>query len=234
MLVKNWMSKEVIAVDVDDSLLDAKNLFEKHSVRLLPVMREGELAGVITEGDLKRASGSQATTLESHEILYLIAEIKVKEIMSNEPITVPFDFTIEETAEVLFENNISGAPVVDPEYSVVGIINQNDLFRVLMTLAGLMKKGMKFAFQLEDRPGTIMEIENVIRKYEGRITSILSSYEGVPKGYRNIFIRVYGIDRQRLPQLQQDLKKKAILLYIIDRRENKREIYFQQKPDGSV
>ena len=234
MLVENWMNRNISLIDEEQSLLMAKNLFKKHGVQVLPVVSEGKLVGVITEGDIKRASGSEATTLEPHEILYLIDQIKVKEIMNPKVVTVPFDFTIEETAEVLLERDISGAPVVDSEGRVIGTISQKDLFRVLITLAGLMKKGVKFAFQVEDRPGTIMNLENVIRKYNGRITSILSSYGGVPKGYRNIFIRTYGIDRKRLAQLKEDLQKKATLLYVIDRRENTRDIYFRQKSESSI
>jgi acetoin utilization protein AcuB len=46
------------------------------------------------------------------------------------------------------------------------------------------KKGIQFAFQLEDCSGSINEIADIMRKYEGRMVSILGSYEGVPEGYR--------------------------------------------------
>ncbi len=101
MLVKNWMSKQSVTVDVDGSMQDAMNLIKKHDIRMLPVMKKGKLVGIITDRDLKRASASDATTLEIHELLYLLSKIKIKDIMSRNPITVPVDFTVEETAEVL-------------------------------------------------------------------------------------------------------------------------------------
>ena len=225
MLVSNWMSKNIITVDVDDSMQYALRLMKENGVRILPVLKKGRLAGVITDRDLKRASASDATTLDIHELLYLISKIKVGSIMSKSLITVPHNFTVEETAQVLLENKISGAPVVDQNGGVVGIITQTDLFRVLISLTGVGKGGIQFAFQLEDRPGSIKEVADVIRKYGGRMVSILTSYDKVPEGYRKVFIRMHSIDRSRLKQLQVDLSKMVALIYMVDHRENIREIY---------
>jgi len=92
-------------------------------------------------------------------------------------------------------------------------------------LTGLKSSGIMFAFQLEDRPGSIKEVADIIREYGGSIASILSSYDRVKKGYRKAYIRMYGIDRLKLPQLKEELKEKTTLLYMVDLRENKREIY---------
>ena len=225
MLVKNWMSKNVITVNEDDSMQDALKLLKQHSIRMIPVLKSGQLVGVVTDRDLKRASASDATTLDVHELLYLISKIKVKNIMSKNPISVPPDLTVEETAEVLLNNKISGAPVVDDTGKVVGTITQTDLFRVLIALTGVGKRGIQFAFQTEDRPGSIKELADIIRRYGGRMVSILSSYENVPTGYRKVYIRMHGIERSKLPGLKEELSKASTLLYLVDHRENKREIF---------
>ena len=225
MLVKNWMSKTVITVNVNDSMHDAMKLLKEHNIRMLPVMKEGELVGIITDRDIKRASASDATTLEIHELTYLMIRIKAIDVMNKDPITVRFDHTVEETAEVLLNNKISGAPVVGDKGNVVGIITQTDLFRALISLTGIGKKGIQFAFQLEDRPGSIKDVCDVIRSYNGRLVSILSTYERVPEGYRKVYIRAYNIDRSKLQQLQEEFKDDVALLYIVDHLENKREIF---------
>ena len=225
MLVKNWMSKEVITVDEDDSMQRATKLMKEKNIRMLPVMKKGRLVGVVTDRDLKRASASDATTLDIHELLYLISKIKVKDIMTKKPITVPPDFTVEETAEVLLDKKISGVPVIDQQGVLVGTITQTDVFRVLISLTGVGTRGFQFACQIEDRPGTIKEVADIIRKYGGRMVSILPSYEGVPQGYRKVYIRMHSIDRPRLQELKEELSKTAALLYIVDHRENKREIF---------
>ena len=57
------------------------------------------------------------------------------------------------------------------------------------------------------------------------MVSILTSYDNVPDGFRKVYIRMYGLDRAKLAGLKEELKKVAKLLYIVDHRENQREIY---------
>jgi len=224
MLVMKWMSKTVVTVDINDSMKDAIKLLKENDINMLPVMEKGKLVGILTDRDVKRSSASDATTLEIHELLFLISKIKVRDIMTKDPITVPSDYTIEETAEVLLEKNVSGVPVVDKK-KLVGVITQTDIFRALISLTGVGKRGIQFAFQVEDTPGSIKGITDIIREHGGRIVSILSSYENVPEGYRKVYIRDYGIERKELKQLKNQLKEKATLLYMVDHRDNKREVY---------
>jgi acetoin utilization protein AcuB len=221
------MNPNVITVDADDSMLDATKLLKEHNIRHLPVLEKGKLVGVITDRDLKRAAPSDATALEAHELLYLIANIKVREIMTKNPITVPYNYTIEEAAELLLQARISGMPVVDKDGDVIGTITQTDLFKVLISLTGVGKKGVQFAFLLEDRAGSIKDVADVIRAYGGRMASILSSYEKAPEGHRYVYIRMYDVNQEKMPQLKEDLKKKAKVLYIVDSRDNKREIFIR-------
>ena len=225
MLVGNWMSKDVITVDVEDSMHDAVKRMKQNNIRMLPVLKKGKLVGIVTDRDLKRAAASDATTLDVHELLYLVSKIKVRDIMTKDPITVPQTYTIEETAEVLLKNKISGVPVVDQNGDIVGTITQSDLFRVLISLTGVGNRGIQFAFQLEDRSGSIKEVADVIRKYGGRMVSILSSYQDVPEGYREVYIRMRSIERSNLQKLREELSRTATLIYMVDHRENLREIF---------
>ena len=225
MLVGNWMSKDVITVDVEDSMHDAVKRMKQNNIRMLPVLKKGKLVGIVTDRDLKRAAASDATTLDVHELLYLVSKIKVRDIMTQDPITVPQTYTIEETAEVLLKNKISGVPVVDQNGDIVGTITQSDLFRVLISLTGVGNRGIQFAFQLEDRSGSIKEVADVIRKYGGRMVSILSSYQDVPEGYREVYIRMRSIERSNLQKLREELSRTATLIYMVDHRENLREIF---------
>jgi len=225
MLVKRWMSKQVITIDLNDSMNDAMDLLKKHDIKMLPVMEKGKLVGIVTDRDLKKASASEATSLDIHELLYLISKIKIKEIMTKNPITVPEDYTIEETAEVLLKHKISGVPVVDPYGDIVGTITQNDLFRIIISLTGVERKGIQFGLEVEDLPGSIKEIADIIREYGGRMASILTSYDMAPEGFRRMYIRMYGIDRFKLNKLKESLREKATLLYMVDRSDAKRETY---------
>jgi acetoin utilization protein AcuB len=138
---------------------------------------------------------------------------------------VPPNFTVEETAEVLLNNRISGVPVVDHRENIVGIITQSDIFRVLISLTGVGTRGIQFALLIKDKPGSIKAVADVIRDFGGRMVSILTSYDGRSEGLRKVYIRMRRIERRKLKELKKELLKIAGLLYMIDHREDKREVY---------
>jgi acetoin utilization protein AcuB len=219
------MRKAVVTVTVGDSMQEAIARMKEYYAPLLPVLKGDKLVGVVTDRDLKRASASDATTLSMHELAYLLAKVKVGDIMTKDPVTVAPDLTLEETAALLLEKNISGAPVVDNQGRIVGTISQREIFRALISLTGLEKRGVQFAFEIRDRGGTIKDLTDVVREHGGRLVSILTSYERAPAGFRNVYIRAFNIDREDLPKLKADLQAKARMLYMVDLRENVREEY---------
>ena len=225
MLVKNWMSKKPITIDVNASMQDAIKLMKQENIKLLPVVQGDKLVGVVTDRDLKKASASDATSLDVHELLYLIMKIKVKDIMVKNPITVAEDFTIEETAQILLDKKISGVPVMDKTGKIAGVITKSDLFRVIISLTGIGQKGIQLAMQLKDDSGSIKSVADIIRKYQGRIASILSTYDRVPPGFRKVYIRFFDMDRGKLEELKKEIKEKALLLYMVDHREGERSVY---------
>jgi acetoin utilization protein AcuB len=233
MLIKNWMSKDPVTVDGNDSMNHAVKLLKENNIRGLPVMKNDRLVGIVTDRDLKRTSASDANTLDIHELLFLIDKIKIKEVMTKDPITIPSDYTIEEAAEILLDNKLSRAPVVDNDGDLVGIITQTDIFRVLVSLTGVREKGIQFGFLLEDRPGSIKEVADIIRKYGCRIVSIMSSSDG-QEGLRHVYIRACDCERDKLDQLKEDLKANSNMLYAADHVEKTKEIYQEyQRPFAS-
>ena len=225
MLVKNWMSKNVVAVDVNDSMQMAIYILQDNKIKQLPVLSEGKLVGIVSDRDLKKASPSNATTLDMHELLYLISRIKVSDLMIKNPITVPPDYTIEEAAQLLLEHKISGLPVLDTKAGLVGIITKSDIFRALIAITGLGKKGIQIGIRFKDTPGPIKEVREIIHNYQGRIASILSFSENAPEGYIHVYFRIYDIEREILPDLLKALEQIGTLLYVVDHRQNKRTIY---------
>jgi len=225
MLIRYWMTKPVITVEKNDSMQRAITLMKKNRIRLLPVTEGGRLCGIITDRDLKRASASDATSLDRHELNYLVDKIKVADIMTRDVITVHQDWTVEEAADVMLDRIISGAPVVDNNGRLCGVITQIDMFKATLYITGLKKRGFHLALVLEDTPGSIMEIVNVVREFGGRMASILSTYERAPEGYRNVYLRFYDVSRDGIDDMLKILKDKAELRYMVDHRENRRILF---------
>jgi acetoin utilization protein AcuB len=118
--------------------------------------------------------------------------------------------------------------VVDDKGQLCGVITQTDLFKATLYITGLKKQGFHMAFVLEDTPGSIMEIVNVVRESGGRMASILSTYDRAPAGYRNVYLRFYDVSRDRIDDMLKILKAKAKLRYMVDHRENRRTLF--EKP----
>jgi len=55
--------------------------------------------------------------------------LKAKDIMTLDVITVKPETTVEELARLLIEHKISGAPVVDDDNQLVGVVTENDLIK---------------------------------------------------------------------------------------------------------
>jgi acetoin utilization protein AcuB len=225
MLVRNWMNPTVISTEAQASMAEALNLMKENQIKTLPVFDRETLVGVVTDRDLKRASASDATLLEIHELLHALTRIKVRDIMSRNPITIPDTYTVEEAAEVLRDHHISGAPVMDAKGRMVGMISQNDLFNALMSLTGVKRRGIHLAFEVEDRPGSIKDLADIIRRYGGRMASILSSYDRAPQGFRHVYIRAYQVNRDKTDAMIEELQAAAKLRYMVDHREKRREIF---------
>jgi acetoin utilization protein AcuB len=228
MLIRYWMSKPVITVEKKDTMQYAVSLMKENHIRLLPVIDKGKLCGILSDRDVKRAAASDATSLEAHELLYLVSKIKVADIMTRDVVTVHQDWTVEEAADLMLDRKISGAPVVDDSGRLCGVITTTDLFKATLYITGLRKRGFHLAFVLEDTPGSIMEIVNVVREFGGRMASILSTYERAPAGYRNVYLRFYDVSRDRIDDMLKILKGKAKLRYIVDHRENRRTLFDHQ------
>jgi acetoin utilization protein AcuB len=139
--------------------------------------------------------------------------MKIKDIMTQNLVFVRPDETVEFAAILMLENKISSLPVMNDKGDMVGTITQTDIFRVLINIAGVYTAGIQIAFSLEDRPGSIKEVADVIRSYGGRIVSILSTRETAEEGRRNVYVRCSSLPEDKLRDLVKELEDKFVVLY---------------------
>jgi acetoin utilization protein AcuB len=215
MLIKDWMAKDPVTITEETSMIKAIHLMKERRFRRIPVVAQGKLVGMVTDRDLKEASPSKATSLDVHELYYLLAELQVQEIMSRNPISVSQDDTVEHAAQIMLEHTISGLPVVDAGGKVVGIITQSDVFRAFMHITGVLQGGVQFALRLEDRPGLIKEVVDRLRARGARFVSLLSSYAAAREGFRDVYIRVKNLPPEAVAPAREELAANYDLLYVI-------------------
>jgi acetoin utilization protein AcuB len=209
------MTKDPVTITDETSMMKAIHIMKERRFRRLPVLHEGKLVGLVTDRDMKEASPSKATTLDVHELYYLLAELQIKEIMSRNPLAVSPEDTVEHAAQLMLEKTISGLPVVDGTGHLVGIITQSDVFKAFMHITGVHQGGVQFALRLEDRPGLIKEVVDLLRAKGARFVSLLSSYATAREGYRDVYIRVKNLPPDAAQAAQEELAKHYEVLYLI-------------------
>lgn len=215
MLVKTWMSTKLITVDENTSMMKALRAMKDNRIRRLAVVKDKKLVGIVTDRDLKEASPSKASALDVHELYYLLSEIKVKDIMAKNPLTIGPDESVEKAAVLMLEKKISGLPVVENK-NLVGIITQTDIFRALTSITGIHQGGIKIALDLPDIPGTTQAVINTVRSHGGRIMSVMTSYDVSEEGHRHVFVRTKNVRGKKLEKLLKELNKHFYVLYSVE------------------
>lgn len=214
MIIKDWMTKDVITVDPETSMMRAAKLMKEKGIRRLPVVDEkGKVVGMLSDRDVKEASPSKATTLDVHELYYLLSEIKVKNIMSPNPLTILDTDTVVKCAAIMHDKKISGLPVLNEQGALVGIMTQNEVYRVLLSITGIYHGGIQIGLKLPDQRGTLKEVLDCLRGHKARVISILTSYDKVEDGYRQVFLRVMDMEKSVLNELKKELSEKYELMF---------------------
>lgn len=191
MLVQEWMTKEVLTITPETSMMKASRLMKDKKIRRLPVVDANmRVVGIVSDRDIKDASPSKATTLDMHELYYLLSELKIKDIMTKSPLCAEADDSVEGVALVMMERGFGGMPVVDKNRRLVGIITESDIFRVLVSITGVSSGGMQLAFELPSGRGTLRPVLDALRERGGSIISVLTSQETADAPTRRVYIRL--------------------------------------------
>ena len=131
MTVGELMRTDVITVTKKDSFRHAMNLIRQQGIRHLPVVEGKRLVGIVTDRDIRQAAPSAATSLEIHELHYLLEKVTVNEIMTKKVVTVPPSTDARDAAKLLLKHKIGGLPVVRGD-TLMGIITETDILRAFV------------------------------------------------------------------------------------------------------
>ena len=116
--VKDLMVSDVVTIGPGSTLAEAARRMRDHNVGILPVVVNGQLAGVITDRDLvvrALAEGADPTLTV------------VGEFASAEPICARPETPLDEAMEVMAARQLGRLPVVDDDHRLVGIVTLGSL-----------------------------------------------------------------------------------------------------------
>ncbi|GAV30738.1 uncharacterized protein YlbB [Coriobacteriaceae bacterium EMTCatB1] len=143
---RDIMTPDPVTVTEDMPVRDAARLMAERGVGALPVLRDGSLVGIVTEGDLimqdVRVQFPTYIHLLDGFIMYPPAtarfetELKkavgatVGDVMTRKPVTVSADAPVEDVATLMVDRDVSRLPVMDGD-KLVGIVSKSDIVRSL-------------------------------------------------------------------------------------------------------
>ncbi len=205
MKVRDRMSEKLKTVGMDSSVTEAFSLMKENNIRRLPVVDKDKVVGIVTLTDLNQASPSSATTLSIHELNYLLAKTKIKDILPKKQklITIGPNNYIETAAKLMRENKVSGLPVVDENEKLVGIVTETDIFDAFIDILGVKRTHTRIDFYTSDRPGTIAEITGMIAQKGKNILNTVVFFDKKKNMYKMV-VRLEELDCEDVVEALKD------------------------------
>ncbi len=205
MLIKEWMATTILTVDANTSVMRATRTMKENSIRRLPVLSHGKLAGVITDRDLKEAAPSSQSEMDIHEMYYLLSEMKVKDVMTKSPICLHENDSLEKAALIMLRKTISGILILDSDKSLVGILSESDVLQGFIHATGIQNGAYQYVMDMSDTGGSVSKLIDVLRQHKARVLSILTSFEDASAGLKRVAVRIM-VDGDEIIPLTEELE----------------------------
>ncbi len=206
MIIADRMKKNPATASPDMSISDASAKMKAEKVHRLPVLDDSKhLVGVISEKDILLAAPSPASTLSTYEINYLLSKLKVKNIMSRNPVTITKETTIEEAVKLMVDNDLSCLPVMEDGY-LSGIVSKSDLFKILLEMLGAKHPGVRVEALVEDRVGVVSGLSDQFSTAGINIIS-LGTMEGPTETTRILTFKLENGTEEQVRAIMEPVSK---------------------------
>ncbi|SKC83253.1 CBS domain-containing protein [Maledivibacter halophilus] len=150
MIAKNIMNRDVVSIGENDTLKEAVILMVKHRVSGLPVIDKNKnIIGIISQSDIIK-HGKRPLILETVDLLEIFIyeqapeeyeeelkkalTLKVKNVMTDNIITVSENTSVGRIAHLMIKNEINRLPVIK-DGKLVGIIGREDIIKAIANMS---------------------------------------------------------------------------------------------------
>ena len=192
MDVQSYMSTDLVTIQPSTKIIEALDLMKEHKIHRLPVVQGETIVGLITEGIIERNPPSSMTSLDMHEVNYLLNKTTVSDIMEKRVVTINKEALLEEAAVTMRENGISVLPVVEPGNRLIGIITEKDIFSAFIDVLGYYTPGVRVVVNIhEDKKGVLEDLTDIFSDENINIQQI-ATYRKM--GYVQVVIQLESKD----------------------------------------
>jgi acetoin utilization protein AcuB len=202
MLVRDYMTQDLVTIEPEARLSDALNMMRARNVHRLPVVEDNLLIGIVSEKDLLYALPSVDRPISWVEASAQAAALPVRQVMQHDVVTVGPDCPIELAAATMIDHKIGALPVVSPPESrtLLGIITETDIFRLFVEMLGSRAPGVRASLEIDNRKGALASLFNRIVEAGGLVTTVSSFPTTSPHRLR-IILKVADVDQDTMRSL---------------------------------
>lgn len=129
-LIEEIMKKQVFTVSPDDRVIHARRILIDESIGRLPVVNNGILIGIISDIDIANALAVIKKSFPQGKQKHHLEELIVNDVMKSPVISINYDNTISDAAEVMMKSGFGCLPVIKNE-KIIGIISRTDLLKTI-------------------------------------------------------------------------------------------------------
>lgn len=206
MKIKHWMTSNPITVKPSTLVVEASKIMKEHGIRRLPVVDKDKVVGMLTHRNIMEASPSAATSLSVHELNYIIANLKVEEVMAKNPLCVSPEDSVMDVVRLGHEKGIGAFPVVD-RGRLVGIATEAEIYRAFVSLLGYGEPDEHIIalenVHLKERVGAMSRISGIIEQLNVPVMAMFSLPQRRNPG-RRLYVRVVTNDLGKVAKALTD------------------------------
>ena len=175
MFVSRSMVSKVITIDKDASVFEAQEKMAESKIRHLPVVEDdNRLIGIVTDRDIRSALPYDLIKRKpSAEEREQLAQLKVRDIMTENPKTISPMYTIQDALLLIQKEKVGAFPVVDDDGKLKGILSVRDLLRSFVNVLGIGEPGTLLCVEVEQKVGQMKRIVDAITEENISFGSIL-------------------------------------------------------------
>ncbi len=204
MLVRDVMTSNPMCGHPDMPVEEVRKLMKENGFRHLPIVDEQKnLVGLVTQGSLAGTIQADHQMLSQHEVKYILAKVKARDIMITNMITTTEDTPIEEAARVMSDRKISCLPVTR-DSKPVGIVTDSDVFALMSTLLGARRAGTRVTVLMADRAGQAARLTKAIAD-KGGYLSVFVAYPTADPSTWAFVCKVTNVDDETLVETLKGL-----------------------------
>ena len=176
MLVREIMTRQVVAIAPDTPIRDVQLLMEQRNIRHFPILDQAgsqggddRLVGIVSARDVRLVGAAHPKAPEGVKSSDPVSARMVFPVLTADP-----DDPIEETAKVLREHKIGAMPVMD-DGRLVGIVTAIDMLDALVRMSGVTEASSRLEVEVVNRPGALAGLLDRVASRHINVSSVMTS-----------------------------------------------------------